>query len=118
MNIESPSIPEPGPPYQGTFTDHVLPGCDGVPIAELNQTYVNLGLGTGQMQIVKKKYYTVIEKDGEADHLKLFTVVHTNPFTEEHFGCGHYIFKDVDSNGNVKKIREAVKIGEVYWYSK
>ncbi len=113
MAIEKPTIhDEPEAPYQETIVDHVLPGYDGCPIGELNQTYRNLGFTSAQVSMIKEKYFTVID-NGEPDHLKLVTAIHTDPSTGEHFGSGHYVFKQ--ANGSV---REAVKVGDVYWYSK
>jgi hypothetical protein len=89
-------------------TDHVLPGTDGVPVAELNQTYASRGLTSAQIQLLKKQYYTVIDNN-EVPHQKLFTAIFTCPLTGEHFASGEL---GSPASG------DAVKVGDIYWYSK
>eukprot|EP00804_Cyclotella_cryptica_P027088 CCRYP_013621-RA/>CCRYP_013621-RA protein AED:0.37 eAED:0.37 QI:407/1/1/1/1/1/3/65/430 len=86
-------------------TDHVLPGMDGVPISELNQTYTIRGLTSAQIQLLKKKYYTVFDNN-ELPHDKLFTAIFTCPLTGEHFASG-----ELGGTGE-----DAVKVGDIYWY--
>lgn len=85
-------------PYQDVLpTDHVLPGQDGVPIAELNQTYC----GTNHNMI---DYYTVFDNGKENQH-RLFTAIFTCPEEGEHFSSGDWGEKEVSI------------VDGVYWFS-
>ena len=89
----------PTPYHEIVSKDYVLPGMDGVPLAELNQTYAKT---IPSLKVTD--YYTVID-NGDNKCLK-FTALFTCPLTGEHFASGDW--------GPVENIEE---IEGVYWYS-
>lgn len=88
-------------PYQDIpMKDYVLPGTDGVPVAELNQTYAQI-----RPSLKITDYYTIID-NGDNKNL-MFTAIFTCPLTGEHFASGDW--------GPVEDVE---KIEGAYWYSK
>ena len=80
--------------------DHVLPGMDGVPISELNQTYCKTDQG-----IKISDFYTVFDNGNLKD--LLFTAIFTCPIKGEHFASGDW--------GESKNV---VRMGDIFWFSK
>lgn len=79
--------------------DYPLPGYDGVPQAELNQTYASKGVQ--QM----KQFYTTWS-NGEKSPNTLFVCIFTCPITGEHFACGNW-----------ENEKGVTMIGGVGWYT-
>ncbi|KAL7514931.1 hypothetical protein ACHAXN_013065 [Cyclotella atomus] len=78
--------------------DHVLPGMDGVPISELNQTYCKTDQG-----IKISDFYTVFDNGNLKD--LLFTAIFTCPIKGEHFASGDW--------GESKNV---VRMGDIFWF--
>jgi hypothetical protein len=91
MDVEIPNPPKDN-------VDYVLPGYDGAPLGELNQTY--------QPNYPSLEAYWTVFDNGNPQSI-MFTAIFTCPLTVEHFASGDF--------GDAEKV---VRIGNVYWYSK
>lgn len=77
---------------------------EGVPLAELNQTFINEGWLRPDQIPEMRRFYTSWD-NGEKSHKAMFTCIFTCPTTGEHFASGHY-----------NNARGVYSTNGVFWY--